>query len=242
MRTRTITTLATLAAAAGLITAAIPSAQAEPTRIDGTTTSALTTPATTSASATALSTLRQQTIDRANNLLAAAVKYEDAAGTTRLSTQPSSTRNVLSFNGSNTNSNVFNDYNGQDWCGYFVARTWTGENTPAPASFPRIPALYLRSQAWRTDANTPYHRFSQTRLPQPGDALVWQNGDGAVGVDNGVATGHVGVVTAVDTTTKVVTSVEGNVAGDEINRRTYTWDADGPTLPDKHFMGHTSRE
>ncbi|WP_353951647.1 CHAP domain-containing protein [Knoellia sp. S7-12] len=197
--------------------------------------------------AAALSTLRQESVDRANALLTTGVKYKDAAGTIRTSTRPSATRNVLEWSGSNTNRNEFNDYSdgyasGLDWCGYFVARVWTGENTPAPASFPRIPALYLRSQAWRTDAKTPYFRFAQTRLPQPGDVLVWQNGAGAAGVDNGVATGHVGVVTAVNATTKVVTSVEGNVAGDEINRRTYAWDADGPTLPDKHFMGHTARE
>lgn len=239
MRTRTITTLATLATAAGLFASATPAAQAThaaPTRTDGSQSAQRAT------TATALSTLRQETVDRANNLLAADVKYKDAAGTVRLSTQPTGIRNVLSWGGSNTNSNVFNDYNGQDWCGYFVARTWTGQNTPAPASFPRIPTLYMRSQAWRTDAKTPYFRFSQTRLPKPGDVLVWQNGAGTAGVDNGVATGHVGVVTAVNATTKVVTTVEGNVAGDEINRRTYAWDANGPTLPDKHFMGHTARE
>ena len=49
-------------------------------------------------------------------------------------------------------------------------------------------------------------------------------------------------VTAVDATTKVVTSVEGNVAGDEIRRHTYAWDTDGPSKDGKHFMGHTSRD
>lgn len=236
MRTRTITTLATLATAAGLITAAVPTAQAQPTAGDARTTSSVT------ASTTALSTLRQQTVNRANSLVKADLKYKDNAGTTRLSTQPTLNRNVLSYSGSNTNRNVLNDYNGQDWCGYFVARTWTGENTPSPSSFPRIPTYYMRSQAWRTSAKTPYYRFAQSRLPKPGDVLVWQNGSGTAGADNGNPYGHVGVVTAVNTTTKVVTSVEGNVAGDEIRRYTYAWDSNGPTKDGKHFMGHTARE
>ncbi|MFC7490760.1 MULTISPECIES: CHAP domain-containing protein [unclassified Knoellia] len=236
MTPRTITSFAMLATAAGLVTAAVPAAQASAA-------ATVSTNATASVATTAaLSTLRQQTVDRANSLLTADLRYEDAAGTIRLSTQPGATRNLLSWDGSNTNSNVLNDFNGLDWCGYLVARTWTGENTPSTSAFPRIPTYYMRSQAWRTEAKTPYYRFAQSRLPQPGDVLVWQNGAGAPGADNGTSTGHVGVVTAVNATTNVVTSVEGNVAGDEINRRTYTWDADGPTLPDKHFMGHTSRE
>lgn len=236
MRTRTVTTLAALVTAAGLATAAIP-AQAQSVRADS-------GPSTATTSTTALSAMRQETVDRANALLTASVKYMDAAGTIRTSTRPSATRNVLEWNASNTNRNEFNDgyASGLDWCGYFVARVWTGENTPDLTAFPRVPTLYLRSQAWRTDAKTPYYRFSATRLPVPGDALIWQTGTGTAGVDNGSATGHIGVVTAVNATTKVVTTVEGNVEGDEINRRTYVWDADGPTLPDKHFMGHTSRE
>lgn len=239
MRTRTFTTLATAVTAAGLAITAIP-AQALSVRAD-------TAPSTSTSSSSALSALRQETVDRANALLSAGVKYQDADGTIRTSTHPSATRNVLEWNGSNTNRNEFNDYSdgyasGLDWCGYFVARVWTGENTPNLTANPRVPTLYLRSQAWRTDAKTTYYRFSPTRLPVPGDALIWQTGSGTAGVDNGSATGHVGVVTAVNATTKVITTVEGNVEGDEINRRTYTWDADGPTLPDKHFMGHTARE
>lgn len=238
MKARTIAALAVAATSAGLV-AAVPTAQAR--EADTATAS------TSQASVAALSTLRQDTVNRANTLLAADLSYKDASGTIRLSRQPSADRNVLEIDGSNTNRNELNDYSagyasGLDWCGYFVARTWTGTNTPDPAAYPRIPTYYMRSQAWRTEAQTPYHRFSQTRLPQPGDVLVWQNGAGSPGVDNGSATGHVGVVTAVNTTTKVVTSVEGNVAGDEIRRFTYAWDADGPTKDDKHFMGHTSRE
>lgn len=235
MRTRTITTLVTLAAVGGLATAAAPSAQAVPAPTDEVRSSA------------ALSTLRQQTVDRANALLTARVKYQDASGTIRTSTRPSADRNVLEWQGSNTNRNEFNDYSdgyaeGLDWCGYFVARVWTGQNTPDLSANPRVPTLYLRSQAWRTAAKTTYHRFSASRLPEPGDALIWQNGAGAAGADNGGATGHIGVVTAVNASTRTVTTVEGNVEGDEINRRTYAWDADGPTLPGKHFMGHTARE
>lgn len=236
MRTRSVTTLATLVTAAGLVAAAVPAAQAGPARTDATSASAGAT------ATTALTTLRQQTVDRANTLLAADLRYEDAAGTVRVSTQPGANRNLLSWEGSNTNSNVLNDFNGLDWCGYFVARTWTGENTPSPSAFPRIPTYYMRSQAWRTEAKTPYFRFAQSRLPKPGDVLVWQNGAGAPGADNGTSTGHVGVVTAVDATTHAVTSVEGNVNGDEIRRYTYAWDADGPTKDGKHFMGHTARE
>lgn len=236
MRSRTITSFATLATAAGLVAAVVPAAQAEPDRTASTTTTA------GAAATTALSTLRQQTVDRANNLLTADLRYEDAAGTVRLSTQPGANRNLLTWNGSNTNSNVLNDFNGLDWCGYLVARTWTGENTPSTSAFPRIPTYYMRSQAWRTEAKTPWFRFAQSRLPEPGDVLVWQNGAGAPGADNGTSTGHVGVVTGVNATTKVVTSVEGNVNGDEIRRYTYAWDADGPTKDGKHFMGHTARE
>lgn len=236
MKLRNIGAVASVAAIAALSASATPTATATTTAESG-----------PQGAAAALSTLRQESVDRANALLTAGVKYKDSAGTIRTSTQPSATRNVLEWNDSNSNRNEFNDYSagyasGLDWCGFFVARVWTGENTPDLAQYPRVPALYLRSQAWRTDAKTPYHRFSATRLPIPGDVLVWQNGAGAAGVDNGVATGHVGVVTAVDATTKQVTTVEGNVAGDEIKRRTYAWDADGPTLPDKHFMGHTARE
>ncbi|CAN7275939.1 CHAP domain-containing protein [Knoellia sp. LjRoot47] len=235
MKARTIAALAAAATTAGLV-AAIPTAQAQQNAADGTAST------TVQGAATALSTLRQDTVDRANSLLAADLKFKDDSGTVRTSTQPSTNRNVLSFGGSNTNSNVLNDYNGLDWCGYFVARTWTGTNTPAPTAYPRIPTYYMRSQAWRTESKTPYHRFSASLLPKPGDVLVWQNGAGTAGVDNGTATGHVGVVTAVNTTTKVVTSVEGNVEGDEIRRYTYAWDANGPTKDGKHFMGHTSRE
>lgn len=239
MRTRTTTLLATAAATAGLACASVPAAHAVGTVEDGTTTTAS---ATTTSATTALSTLRQDTVDRANRLVSADLSFKDAGGTVRTSTQPGPNRNVLELDGSNTNSNVLNDFNGLDWCGYLVARTWTGTNTPDPALYPRIPTSYMRSQAWRTDAETPYYRFSQSRLPKPGDVLVWQNGSGTVGADNGNPYGHVGVVTAVDATTKVVTSVEGNVEGDEIRRITYAWDANGPTKDGKHFMGHTSRE
>lgn len=241
MRTRTISALAATVTAAGLL-ATLPAAHAGPVG-SGTTT----TRSTGTTSVAALSTLRQQTVDRANALLRADLRYRDANGTIRLSTQPTANRNVLAWSGSNTNRNELNDFSagyasGLDWCGYFVARTWTGQNTPDPAAFPRIPTSYMRSQAWRTDAPTAYLRFSQTRLPAPGDVLVWQNGTGSAGADNGSATGHVGVVTAVNATTRVVTSVEGNVAGDEIRRYTYAWDANGPTKDGKHFMGHTSRD
>ncbi|MDT0212771.1 CHAP domain-containing protein [Rothia sp. ARF10] len=235
MKARTIAALAAAATTAGLV-AAVPTAQARQNVADGTASS------TGQDAASALSTLRQDTVDRADRLVSTDLSFKDAGGTVRTSTQPSADRNVLERDGSNTNSNVLNDYNGLDWCGYLVARTWTGTNTPDPAVYPRIPTHYMRSQAWRTDAKTPYYRFSQSRLPKPGDVLVWQNGSGTAGADNGNPYGHVGVVTAVNATTKVVTSVEGNVAGDEIRRITYAWDANGPTKDGKHFMGHTSRE
>lgn len=236
MRARTMATLAATATAAGIV-AAVPTAQAQPT--EGSTASSAESATTTLST---LSTLRQDTVNRANNLIKADLKYKDANGTVRLSRQPTANRNVFEYNLSNTNSNVFNAFNGLDWCGYFVARTWTGKNAPNGADYPRLPTYYMRSQAWRTAAKTPYHRFSQSRLPRPGDVLVWQNGTGSAGADNGNPYGHVGVVTAVNTTTKVVTSVEGNVAGDEIRRYTYAWDSNGPTKDGKHFMGHTSRE
>ena len=235
MKARTTAAVAAAATTAGLV-AAVPTAHAQQTAVGATGTSSV------QGAAAALSTLRQDTVDRANHLLAADLKFKDAAGTVRTSTQPSTNRNVLSFCGSNTNSNVLNDYNGLDWCGYFVARTWTGANTPAPSAYPRIPTYYMRSQAWRTESKTPYHRFSASLLPKPGDVLVWQNGSGTAGADNGNPYGHVGVVTAVNATTKVVTSVEGNVEGDEIRRYTYAWDSNGPTKDGKHFMGHASRE
>lgn len=240
MRARTIATLAATATAAGIV-AAVPTAQARPAAGEATSVSSA------ESATTALSTLRQDTVNRANNLIKVDLRYKDANGTIRLSTQPSVNRNVLEYNGSNTNRNELNAYSagyssGLDWCGYFIARTWTGKNAPNGADYPRLPTYYMRSQAWRTDAKTPYYRFAQSRLPRPGDVLVWQNGTGSAGADNGNPYGHVGVVTAVNTTTKVVTSVEGNVEGDEIRRYTYAWDSDGPTKSGKHFMGHTSRE
>lgn len=203
---------------------------------------AATPPASADDAGAQLSPLRQETVDRANRLLAGEHDYRASAGGVLRSSRPNGARNYFEAGGSNANRNEFNGFNGQDWCGFFLATVWTGQRVPARGAYPRLPRYYERSQAWRTDAGGRYRAFRAGRLPQPGDVLVWQNGAGTAGVPTSTATGHVGVVVAVNPSTKRVTTVEGNVNGDEIARRSYAWDADGPSLPGKHFLGHVLRE
>ena len=146
-------------------------------------------------------------------------------------------RNVLERNGSNANRVVFNDYNGQEWCGYFAAAMWTGQNTPSTSTFPRIPNSYPSSQAWRTETGSNFHPFNGPGgvKPKPGDVLVWQNLDTSTG-------GHVGIVIMFNYDTNNVVTIEGNVNGDEVARNVYAWDSNGPSISSKTFKGFTDRE
>lgn len=186
-----------------------------------------------------LSALRQDTIDRAKAALNNPRKFKTS------STSPiydstvlkAEDRNVLELNGSNANRVVFNDYNGLEWCGYFAAAMWSGENTPDTSKYPRIPDAYPSSQAWRTDVGSAFHAFNGPNgaKPKPGDVLVWQNHDTSTG-------GHVGVVMTFNYDTNKVVTIEGNVNGDEVARKVYAWDSNGPTLSGKTFKGFTDRE
>jgi hypothetical protein len=65
--------------------------------------------------------------------------------------------------------------------------------------------------------------------------LVWQNVDTSTG-------GHVGIVISYNYDTDKVVTIEGNVNGDEVARKVYAWDANGPSIADKTFKGFTDRE
>jgi hypothetical protein len=201
-------------------------------------------PAVTQPASAALSSLRQNTVDRAKAALNNPRNFRLVSGGTVYASVPASGYNYLGKNGSNANRNEFNDYNGLAWCGYFAAAIWTGTNTPNPANFPRIPTDYPSSQAWRTETGSSYHKFSALSLPSPADVVVWQDGSGTAGVSNGSATGHVGVVISVNFENMTITTIEGNTGpySDSIKRNTYAWDSNGPTISGKHFMGYVDRE
>lgn len=186
--------------------------------------------------------LRDATVARAQNALVSGRTYRlSIAGTTHTSTpNVADGWNYLGRNGSNANINQYTGYRAEEWCGDFAAAMWTGVNKPNPATFPRIPDSYPSSQAWMTQTGSAFHRFSVSMLPARGDVLVWTNDDASSG-------GHVGVVAAVNTSTKMVTTIEGNQLDgtghhDSIVRFTRKWDSDGPTISGKHFRGFTSRQ
>ncbi|MFG2191862.1 CHAP domain-containing protein [Streptomyces sp. NPDC048639] len=133
--------------------------------------------------------------------------------------------NYLGQDGSNTDRNTYNDFNGLAWCGYFAADMWDHEG---------VPEHYRGSQSWRTSLGERFHAYASDVLPQVGDVLVWTNQDNA-------AQGHVGVVVEVSGTT--VTTVEGNTGhnSDSVSERTYEWDGAGPVHGDKLFRGFASR-
>lgn len=186
-----------------------------------------------------VSALRQETVDRARNNLNNPRHFKTSS-TSPIYTSTvmdAENRNVLERSGSNANRVEFNDYNGQEWCGYFVARVWSGENTPNLADYPRIPDGYPSSQAWRTGVGDRFHAFTGAGgiKPKPGDVLVWQNIDTSTG-------GHVGVVISYNYDTNQVVTIEGNVNGDEVARKVYAWDSNGPSISGKNFKGFTDRE
>lgn len=186
-----------------------------------------------------LSALRQETIDNARAALNNPRKFKTSSTSAIYSStvMAAEDRNVLERNGSNANRVVFNDYNGDEWCGYFAAAMWTGENTPSTTANPRIPDSYPSSQAWRTGVGNRFHPFNGPGgvKPRPGDVLVWQNHDTSTG-------GHVGVVISYNYDTDKVVTIEGNVNGDEVARKVYAWDGNGPSIAEKTFMGFTDRE
>ena len=114
---------------------------------------------------------------------------------------------------------------------------WSGENTPNLADYPRIPSGYPSSQAWRTGVGDRFHAFNGAGgvKPRPGDVLVWQNIDTSTG-------GHVGVVISFNYDTNQVVTIEGNVNGDEVARKVYAWDSNGPSISGKNFRGFTDRD
>lgn len=175
--------------------------------------------ASTSASKTSLPSVRSQIVANANRALTTPTKYKASKnGPVRVST-PKSGSNYLG----GRNLNVYNNYNGDPWCGYFAAAMWGKRG---------VPGNYASSQAWR-GLGSRYHAYNVNRLPQPGDVLVWtNNGDRAHG--------HVGVVVGVKGRT--ITTVEGNTgAGDDsVTRKVYNWGKRGPALPGKAFRGSAS--
>jgi hypothetical protein len=184
-----------------------------------------------------LSALRQATVDRAKGALTTRWEYH-LNGNVYQSTLDSATRNVLEnaqWNDSNQNHVEFNKYNGQPWCGDFAAYTWTNHMRPAESSFPRLPGNYEYSLNWRNVSG--YRAFPGNKsTPDPGDVLVWRDNDDS-------SHGHVGVVVTVNYDTKAVTTVEGNVSGDEVRKITYSWSsANGYVKSGKTFLGVAPRE
>lgn len=168
---------------------------------------------------------RQQIVDRAVSALTTPKKFRLTRGGTIHTSAPASGFNHLGRGGSNANLNEYNGYNGLPWCGYFAAAMWNHQG---------VPRNYPSSQVWRTGLGNRFHAYSSSRLPQPGDVLVWtNNGDSAHG--------HVGVVVAVSGGT--VTTVEGNINPyqDSLARRSYQWTGSGPAVSGKTFRGIASR-
>lgn len=229
---------ALIAAALAAATTVVPVTATTTARSAGA--SVVTTTGTQSIAAT--TSLRDDTVSRARALLRNQHRFQTRAGGTKLLSTTSTGRNQLERNGSDANRNEFNGFNGYDWCGYFVATAWTGKRVPNASSYPRLPSLYMRASAWRTDSGDRYRRYSVDRMPRRGDVMVWQNGPGRPGQVTSEAFGHVGVVVHVNRDTRRVRTIEGNVAGDEIRRYSYSWDGpEGPTKAGKHFLGHTKR-
>lgn len=189
-----------------------------------------------------ISALRQATVDRAQAALVNGQQYRLTTGGTTYTSTPNKAAgwNYLGRDNSNANINEYTGFRVEEWCGDFAAAMWTGHNRPDPANFPRIPDAYASSQQWRLGVGSEFHAYSSGTLPGPGDVLVWTNvGDSAHG--------HVGVVVAVNYSTKVVTTIEGNrVDGnghkDSIVRDTYSWTGSGPALSGKTFRGFTARD
>lgn len=184
-----------------------------------------------------LSALRQATVDRATGALSKRWEFH-LNGTSYLSTLDSGSRNVLEnslWTDANQNHVVFNDYNGNPWCGDFAAYTWTAHMMPSTSTYPRLPSNYEYSQNWTHVSG--YRAFPGNKsTPTAGDVLVWHDDDGSVH-------GHVGVVVSVNYDTKAVTTVEGNVAGDEVKRITYSWSSTtGYVKSGKTFLGVAPRE
>ncbi|GGP83879.1 CHAP domain-containing protein [Streptomyces calvus] len=177
------------------------------------------------ASASSLALTRQQIVARAEHALKTPTKYRTAKnGPIKLST-PKGNNNYLGGH----NLNVYNNYNGQSWCGHFAAAMWGKQG---------VPAKYEASQRWRTHMGNRFHPYRVNRLPQPGDVLVWTN-------TSNNAFGHVGVVVSVKG--RSVTTIEGNAGAgtDSVTRQTYSWDdkratGGGPYLPSKKFAGFAS--
>lgn len=188
-----------------------------------------------------LSQLRQDTVDRARAALNNPRSYRLAVDGTIYKSTPSGSYNYLGRDGSNKNINQYTGNRSEEWCGDFAAAMWTGVNKPNASDYPRIPTSYPSSQAWATDVGDRFRAFSasRTRMPSPGDVLVWTNDDASTG-------GHVGVVVSVDYSGDTVTTIEGNAAAggnhDSIARFTYAWDSNGPTKSGKWFRGFAERE
>lgn len=139
--------------------------------------------------------------------------------------------NYLGRNGSNSNANIFNGYNCQEWCGYFARWAWTlgGQKSVA-----QLPESYPSSQAWMTDAGSRWRGYSGSGvLPQLGDVLVWTNHDGGGG--------HVAVVTAVSASNRAITYIGGNESGDKIVQHSDYWVNMGASMSGKTFRGFASR-
>lgn len=164
-------------------------------------------------------------------------KTDCSGGTTYQSTpepDASPPYNYLGRSGSNSNCNIYNGYNGQDWCGYFARWAWDKGGAYDVA---QKPTHYASSQAWMTETGSRFHAYGST-LPKAGDVIVWtNNGDSAHG--------HVAVVTFVNTSNRAITYIAGNEAthgnSDSIVQHSDYWSNMDISMEGKTFRGFASR-
>ncbi len=130
--------------------------------------------------------------------------------------------------------NMFNNYNGKAWCGYFAQYVWTMGHQKTNT---QVPADYPSSQAWMTETGSRFHPYSPNVMPQVGDALVWTK-------KTDPSRGHVAVVVYVDPVKQTLTWISGNdsAAGhsNSIVERSAYWTKSMNQYPDLYFRGFTS--
>jgi hypothetical protein len=127
-----------------------------------------------------------------------------------------------------TDHNVYNNYSGDAWSGHFARYAWTVGGVQHNL---HLPKNYAGTQAWRTQAGVRYRPYGD-RLPQPADVLLWTDSADPT-------SGHVAVVTDVDTVRRTVVYVGGD-ENDSIVRHVKSWSAMGDSMAGKTFRGFHS--
>ncbi|OQA52112.1 MAG: CHAP domain protein [candidate division WS2 bacterium ADurb.Bin280] len=101
----------------------------------------------------------------------------------------------------------YNDYNGTQWCSWFV--TWVYRK----AGF-NIPRIGVSKQTLAWFSKNGHSVFQDPALAEPGDIVVWSRGG---------ASGHIGIVAKNDTTNQKITTIEGNNSRNQVAQYTYSY-------------------